>query len=419
MDRIPGQSSTSGKWIVLGAGFLGWLFAGVQLGLMPFAALTISRALMGEAFTSASAGAWFAAYSAVTMFGAALGGILFGHLGDRLGRSRGLAFSMLCFTVFGLTGSLAQTQEHLLLLRFLTGLGVGGTWPNGVSLMSEFWTDVSRPALAGLMGAAANLGILLLSFVGKWYEVTPESWRGLMLLTGSPIVLALAAFWLVPESPKWLASRTAVATASPGIPLLELFRPPLLRTTALGILIGAIPLLGAWASSKWMLPWADHVAGPGNPGYKAIVLLCWSTGATIGGLTGGYVGQLLGRRLSYTLISLCACGMNLFIYELLEPLEAAFLPAVFVQGVISTMFFGWLPLYLPEIFPTRVRATGTGISYNFGRFLTAGGVMAAGLLIQFFNGEYARVGAVTGLVYALGAVVILWAPETKGKDLQG
>jgi len=110
MDRIPGQSSTSGKWIVLGAGFLGWLFAGVQLGLMPFAALTISRALMGEAFTSASAGAWFAAYSAVTMFGAALGGILFGHLGDRLGRSRGLAFSMLCFTVFGLTGSLAQTQ---------------------------------------------------------------------------------------------------------------------------------------------------------------------------------------------------------------------------------------------------------------------------------------------------------------------
>ena len=141
--------------------------------------------------------------------------------------------------------------------------------------------------------------------------------------------------------------------------------------------------------------------------------------ATIGGLTGGYVGQLLGRRLSYTLISLCACGMNLFIYELLEPLEAAFLPAVFVQGVISTMFFGWLPLYLPEIFPTRVRATGTGISYNFGRFLTAGGVMAAGLLIQFFNGEYARVGAVTGLVYALGAVVILWVPETKGKDLQG
>lgn len=417
-DVIPGQTSASGKWIVLGAGFLGWLFAGVQLGLMPFAALTISKDLMGEAFTSASAGAWFAAYSAVTMFGAAVGGIAFGHLGDRFGRSRGLALSMLCFTFFGLAGYLVQSQEQLLLLRFLTGLGVGGTWPNGVSLMAEFWSDVSRPALAGIMGAAANLGILLLSFVGKWYEVTPDTWRGLMLLAGSPIVLALLAFWMVPESPKWLLSRSEAKTEAPGMPLLELFRPPLLRVTALGILLGAIPLLGAWASSKWMLPWADHVAGPANPGYKAIVLLCWSAGATIGGLTGGYVGQLLGRRLSYALISLCACGMNLFIYELLQPLEAAFLPAVFLQGLISTMFFGWLPLYLPEIFPTRVRATGTGISYNSGRFLTAGGVMAAGLLIQLFNGEYARVGAVTGLVYALGAIVILWAPETKGKDLQ-
>jgi hypothetical protein len=82
------------------------------------------------------------------------------------------------------------------------------------------------------------------------------------------------------------------------------------------------------------------------------------------------------------------------------------------------MFFGWLPLYLPEIFPTHVRATGTGISYNSGRFLTAVGVMAAGLLIQLFHGEYAKVGAVTGLVYALGVFVIWWAPETKGKNLQ-
>jgi len=102
----------------------------------------------------------------------------------------------------------------------------------------------------------------------------------------------------------------------------------------------------------------------------------------------------------------------------LKPLESIFLPAVFVQGVISTMFFGWLPLYLPEIFPTRVRATGTGISYNSGRFLTAAEVMAAGLLIQLFHGDYARVGAITGLIYAVGILVIWLAPETKGKELQ-
>ncbi len=406
------------RWLVLGCSVLGWLFAGVQLALMPFAALTISKDLMGASFTSAGAGAWFAGYSAITMLGAALGGILFGQFGDRFGRARGLALSILCFTFFGLAGYFVRTQTELLALRFLAGLGIGGTWPNGVSLLSEFWANVSRPALAGLMGAAANLGILLLSLLGKMYVVTPETWRPLMLMTGSPIVLGLLALWLLPESPKWIESRKAAKTSPQGSGLLELFRPPLLTRTLIGISLGTIPLLGAWASSKWMLPWADHVAGPANPGYKATALACWSIGATLGGLVGGYVGQALGRRLSYIAISLCACGMNLLIYTILRPLEPAFLPAVLVQGAISTMFFGWLPLYLPEIFPTRVRATGTGISYNSGRFLTAAGVMAAGLLIHWFHGDYAKVGAITGLVYALGVIVIWRAPETKGQELQ-
>ncbi|HRZ83592.1 MAG TPA: MFS transporter, partial [Candidatus Hydrogenedentes bacterium] len=237
------KSGGLAKWTVLGAGFLGWLFAGSQLGLMPFAALTISKDLMGADFTPAGAGAWFAAYSAITMLGAATGGIVFGHFGDRHGRARGLALSMLCYTVFGLAGYFVRTQEQLLLLRFLTGLGVGGTWPNGVSLLAEFWSDVSRPVIAGLMGAGANLGILLLSLVGKWYEVTPETWRPLMLITGSPVALAILAVLFLPESPKWLQSRGSAAAA--GIPLVDLFRPPLLRTTLLGIALGGIPLLGA------------------------------------------------------------------------------------------------------------------------------------------------------------------------------
>lgn len=419
MSKETLEARNNAKWLVLGAGFLGWLFAGVQLALMPFAALTISKGLMGVAFEPAAAGTWFAGYSAVTMLGAATGGLVFGSLGDRYGRAKGLSWSILCFTFFGLAGYFVKTQEQLLALRFLVGLGVGGTWPNGVSLLSEFWANVSRPVLAGVMGAAANLGILLLSLLGKVYVVTPDTWRPLMLMTGSPIILGLLAIWFVPESPKWLESRGAGKASNQDTSLPGLFRPPLLRLTLLGISLGAIPLLGAWASSKWMLPWADHVAGPTNPGYKATALMCWSVGATLGGLVGGYAGQLLGRRLSYVLMSLCACGMNMIIYGLLKPLEPAFLPAIFIQGIISTMFFGWLPLYLPEIFPTRVRATGTGISYNSGRFLTAAGVMAAGLLIQFFNGEYAKVGAVTGLVYALGVLVIWWAPETKGRELQG
>ena len=89
----------------------------------------------------------------------------------------------------------------------------------------------------------------------------------------------------------------------------------------------------------------------------------------------------------------------------------------FAQGFIATLFFGWLPLYLPELFPTKVRATGSGIAYNVGRFATAVGVFAAGALFTAVGGSYPAVGATCGLIYALGLIAIWWAPDTTGKEL--
>jgi MFS family permease len=122
--------------------------------------------------------------------------------------------------------------------------------------------------------------------------------------------------------------------------------------------------------------------------------------------------------LTYFLISLAATLMTCGIFVFLKPLQPVFLPAIFVQGFIATVFFGWLPLYLPELFPTRVRATGTGVSYNFGRVASAAGVLGAGALMQWFGGDYARVGTITSLIYAFGMLVILFAPDTTGKKLE-
>jgi hypothetical protein len=99
------------------------------------------------------------------------------------------------------------------------------------------------------------------------------------------------------------------------------------------------------------------------------------------------------------------------------PLRPTFLPMVFAQGFVATLFFGWLPLYLPELFPVHVRAAGSGMAYNVGRFATAVGVFLAGLLFAAVGGSYSRVGSICGLVYALGLVVILWAPDTSRKSL--
>lgn len=198
----------------------------------------------------------------------------------------------------------------------------------------------------------------------------------------------------------------------------ELFRPPLLRLTVIGILIGSIPLVGAWAASKWMIPWADKVGGATQAGYKALTQGWWAFGAILGSFTGAQIASLLGRRRAYFLISAGATVLTISMFQLTAPLRPSFHPVVFAQGFVATLFFGWLPLYLPELFPTRVRAAGSGLSYNVGRFATAAGVLAAGLLFTAFNGSYPTVGALAALIYALGMVVIWWAPDTSRKQLQ-
>jgi len=411
---------------VLLAAFGGLVFDGLELGLMPVASLSVSKALLGEAYTPTLGGDWFARFTASLMLGAAVGGIVLGNLGDAIGRKRALGVSILFYSIFAGLGAFVRTQEEMLVLRFLVGLGVGGVWPNAVALVAECWPDKARPTMAGLMGVAINTGILLLSQVARLWPITPDSWRWLFKLAAAPAVLGTLVLLALPESPQWLATRgKAVGTggAKPASPkgagvLRELFRPPLLRITMIGILIGSIPLVGAWAASKWMIPWADKVGGASLAGYKAQTQGWWAFGAILGSFTGAQIASWLGRRRAYFLISLGATVLTVAMFQFTAPLRPSFHPIVFAQGFMATLFFGWLPLYLPELFPTRVRAAGSGISYNVGRFATAAGVLLAGMLFTAFKGSYPTVGATAALIYALGMLVIWWAPDTSKTKLQ-
>ncbi|MBL9186691.1 MAG: MFS transporter [Opitutaceae bacterium] len=415
-STAPGVLRPAQRGLVLLVAFLGLVGAGFQLGLMPLASLSVSRDLMGNAFSPGSAGDWFARYTAAIMLGAAVGGIAFGSLGDRIGRARATGVCVLCYSVFGAAGAFVTSQEQLLALRFLAGLGVGGMWPNGVALVSECWTNATRPMVAGVIGTGLNVGILCVSQLGRMQAVTADSWRWLVELGAVAAVVGLAALAVLPESPRWLASR-GKQTAKTNAPLRELFRPPLLRITVVGICLGAIPLIGAWGASKWMIPWADAVGGASQAGYKASTQGWWAVGAILGSFFGSHLAHLLGRRTAYFCISLGSVVLTCGIFLWSRPLATSFLPLVFVQGLVTTLFFGWLPLCLPELFPTAVRATGTGIAYNTGRFASAAGVLGAGALMAWSGGDYARVGVISGLVYALGMVVIWWAPDTSRRTL--
>lgn len=407
--------STSQRILVLVTAFLALVFDGVELGLMPVASLSVSKSLLGENFTAALGGEWFANFTAALMLGAAIGGIALGNLGDRIGRTRAMGVCILFYSVFAAMGAYARTQEQMLVLRFLVGLGVGGLWPNGIALVSECWSGASRPLVSGAMMAGLNAGILLLSQLARLWPITPESWRWVFQFAGAPALLGIFVLLVLPESPKWLASRGAAK--GPVTPLRELFQPQLIRFTLVGIVLSSIPMIGAWSASKWMIPWADKVAGATNVSYKAATQGWWALGAVLGSFAGAQLASWLGRKLSYCLISVATVAITLAMFQLTAPLQSGFHAIVFAQGLVATLFFGWLALFLPELFPTRVRATGSGLAYNSGRFATAFGVLAAGFLFTALGGDYPRVGTICASIYALGFIAIWWAPDTKTGEL--
>lgn len=410
------ELSPAKRRLVLLVAFLALVFDGVELGLMPVASLSVSRSLLGDAFTPTLGGDWFARFTAALMLGAAIGGIFLGSLGDRIGRAKAMGVSILFYSLFAALGGWAKTQEQMLVLRFLVGLGVGGLWPNGIALVSECWPGAKRALVSGAMMAGLNAGILLVSQLARFWPVTPDSWRWIFLLAGAPALLGVFVLVALPESPRWLATRGAEKAPPP--PLQELFSAKLIRFTLVGIAVSAIPMVGAWSASKWMIPWADHVAGVTHGGYKAATQGWWALGAVIGSFGGAQLAAWLGRRRSYFLISLGAVTLTMAMFQLTAPLQPGFHAIVFAQGLVSTLFFGWLALYLPELFPTHVRATGSGLAYNSGRFATAAGVLLAGFLFTALGGDYARVGTLCATIYALGLVVIWFAPDTSHDDFK-
>ncbi len=435
------------RFVVLAAAFLGWMFAGWEMSLLPLAARSVTVGMLqdapdGDWIRSARSrllssdvsesepdpditrlnrivGEWFARYIAAFLFGAAAGGWVFGWLGDRSGRVRAMGLSILWYSVFTGLSSLVTTPMQMCVLRFTACMGIGGMWPCGVALVSEAWPDVSRPTLAGLIGTSANVGIALLGIVVRQigsispdWELTPDSWRWLMVLGTLPVVLGIGVLLRVPESPRWLADRHGAP--APGAPLAEVLRPPLLKATLSGIALGTVPLLGAWGSQKWILPWAGQVGAEiGQASLKADTQTWWAVGAVIGSLAGGWLATLLGRRTTYFLVSLLSLLLAQAVFAWLTPRDGLlFLIPVFVLGLVATVYFGWLPLFLPELFPTRVRATGSGVSFNTGRIVSAAVVLSISGFVAAMNSDYARIGSVTSWIYAAGMIVILFVPRT-------
>jgi SHS family sialic acid transporter-like MFS transporter len=402
----PASLSAGQRWLVLAAAFLAWAFAGQAISLYILIPRQLVRGLLGPDVAEVVVTRWIAWFQAAFLFGAAAGGWFFGWLGDRFGRARSMAASVLCYSLFTFAAYFATSLEQHLVLRFVACMGIGGTWPGAVALVSEAWPEASRPLLAGLLGAAANFGFVFLGALAYLFPVSDDSWRWPLLVGTAPAALGVLALLVVPESPRW---KEAVPATTPPAPLREVFRPPLLGLTLLGIGLGAIPVVGTAANANWLTPWTDQVA-PQGPESKALAQMARSGGGIIGSFFGGLIASLVGRRLTYFLISLGTFVLSSVVFGLLSPLHPWFYAFAFLLGLVGVTYFGWLPLFLPELFPTRARATGTGISFNTGRVVAAVVVLSTGLLVQLLEGDYARIGLWSGLIYVVGMGLIWLAP---------
>jgi MFS family permease len=421
--------------MVLGVALLGWMFDGVEMGLFPVVMRPALQSMLGVNVDRGILLEHTTYLTASFLLGAACGGLLFGWLGDRLGRVRTMAVSILVYSCF--TGTcyfrFIDQPWQLGALRFLASLGMGGEWALGVALVVESWPERWRPMLAGVIGAAGNVGYLLVGVLALSFKVTPDDWRWIMLACATPAALAFVMFLLIPESQRWKQS----VRGSGAKPLREIFTTRLIWPTLLATAFASVALIGTWGGVTNFLPsWVGELTDQKDPYAKGAVQVAVSIGAIIGCFFAPLLGGRFGRRPTYfglCLFSLLICGV---VFRGLTRYDGLFLLMAVLAGCATASFYGWLPLYLPELFPTRVRATGQGLSYNLGRVFAAVGVLGQGQLEGFFRGidrtsgsvgglitwtladtTYPRACATITLIYVLGMALIWLAPETKGKPL--
>src|SRR3954467_15253823 len=208
-NRPTEPTNNKRLYTVLAAAFLGWMFDGLEMGIFPLIARPALQQIQtahGLATSDTFVGLWMGYATAAFLLGAALGGVVFGWLGDKIGRVRAMNLSILCYSVF--TGLIwfAQTPMHIAAARFISALGMGGQWSLGVALVMEVWPEKHRPILAGIIGAAANVGFVLIALIGRVFVVSQESWRWVALVGAAPALLTFFIRLFVPESERWEAA---------------------------------------------------------------------------------------------------------------------------------------------------------------------------------------------------------------------
>jgi MFS family permease len=425
------------QWTVLFAAWLGWGFDVFDSLLFNYVAPTAVPVLLGIPLGTAAAQSatlrWTGILTSLLLIGWAVGGIFFGRVADRLGRTRTLLLTMLMYAIGTAACAFAPNMASLVAFRIIASLGIGGEWAAGAAMVAEVVPEKRRVEAGALLYTAAPLGLFLATFVtfqvqGVYFAASPEvAWRYVFLFGLLPAAVAFFVRLFIKEPERW---QKAASRAAPPR-LADLFTTQYRAITISGLLMAVVALITWWSCNAFIPVVAAGLASEaaaGLPRVEATALVeSWKQTAgnwfNIGGLIGTLLtvpaSKLLGRRtmfIAYFLLSgfavLAAFGLPL------EPRTRLYM--YFPIGLTVFGVFGAFTYYLPELYPTRLRGTGAGFCYNAGRLIAAAGPFIVGSIAARGPGALGSALQVlfyVGFVPLAGLLVMPWVMETKDRPL--
>ena len=387
------------------AGGLGWMLDAMDVMLY---SMVLAELMVHLGISKPQAGL----LNSLTLAASAVGGMAFGMIADRVGRTRALMASILVYSVASFACGLSQTLTQLAACRLVLGLGMGGEWTTGAALIAETWPPQHRGKALGLMQSAWAIGEMIAAAVTL--VVLPRfGWRTVFFVGVLP---ALVVFWIrreVPESPIWLERDRAR-----DVSLAAMWRPDIRWKGVVATLMNACGMFGYWGLFTWIPGYLALPEAQGGRGLGIVASLTWvlfmAPGKWLGYTLFGFSADAIGRRRSYVIYLLAAAAL-VPVFGSTRSLVWLLVLGPFV-GFFGTGFFSGFSAVASELYPTEVRATAMGLTYNIGRGFSALAPFAVGWVAT--QHSFFAAFLLLAVAFLLAAALALLLPETRGKHLE-
>lgn len=446
-DNAPWWKHLNGyHWFVFTMASLAWMFDCLDQQLFILARGSAMQSLLPPGTDVTKYGGYA---TSIFVAGWATGGLIFGSIGDRIGRAKTLTITVLMYSVFTGLSALSKGWIDFAIYRFITGLGVGGVFGLAVALTADALPDKARVGALGTLQALSAVGNVAAGLISLWVGelvskgslTVDQSWKFMFLVGAAPAFLVVFIQMKLKEPEKWVKAREAgraagVAFGSYG----SLFGEARWRTPALlGMVLCVAGVIGLWGigffspelvggviekSLKEANIPANEIAGA-KARWIGINSIIQNIGAFIGMILMTKLAQKLGRKPAFAIAFIAALVATVGFFQMFNGKGDVWMSAI--MGGCQLALFAGFAIYLPELFPTRLRSTGVSFCYNVGRFVAASGPFTLGLLASKLKegattpeakiDAFRNAASYMSGIFLLGLIVLLFLPETKGKPL--